>query len=167
MTAMAQSSDMVKRLFEDESQNDFEEQVVAAPVFVAPGPLEPASKRAKIEDLANVVLQMQRTMQEQSLGIMEAVRVASAAANAYVSMANAMQLGFALMGPPAQPAVASVPLHVPDLSTPVAVPTVVLATAAVPPVGRGAEGNRIPPELEKHITKVCSQFEKQVVKFFA
>jgi len=92
---MAQSSDMVKRLFEDESQNDFEEQVVAAPVFVAPGPLEPASKRAKIEDLANVVLQMQRTMQEQSLGIMGAVRVASAAANAYVSMANAMQLGFA------------------------------------------------------------------------
>jgi hypothetical protein len=39
-----------------------------------------------------------------------------------------------------------------------------MATAAVPTVGRGAEGNRIPPELEKHITKVCSQFEKQVVK---
>jgi hypothetical protein len=79
MTATAQSSDMVKRLFEDESQNDFEEQVVAAPVFVAPSPLEPASKRVKIEDLAHVVLQMQRTMQEQSLGIMEAVHVASAA----------------------------------------------------------------------------------------
>jgi len=27
---------------------------------------------------------------------------------------------------------------------------VLMATAAVHPVGRGAEGNRIPPELEAH-----------------
>ncbi len=61
---------------------------------VAPGPVKPASKRAKIEDLANVVLQMQRTVQEKSIGIMEAVRVASVAAHADVSMANATQQAF-------------------------------------------------------------------------
>ena len=157
MTAIAQPSDLTKRLFEDESQNDFEDQgaASAAHVFVTPVPLEPAIKRVKIEDLASVVLQMQRTMQEQSLGIMEAVRVASAAANASMSMASAMQQGFSLMGPLALPSAAAVPQPVPDLSTPVGL---------VPAAG-GAGLRHIPPDLEKHISKVTSQFEKQVVKF--
>ncbi len=73
---------------------------------------------------------------------------------------------FDLMGPFAQPAAAPVPLHVPGLSTPVvAAPAVLVAAAAIHPVGRGAEGDRIPPDLEKHITKVCSQLEKQVFRF--
>ena len=52
MTAIAQPSDLTKRLFEDESQNDFEDQgaASAAHVFVTPVPLEPAIKCVKIED---------------------------------------------------------------------------------------------------------------------
>ena len=59
------------------------------------------------------------------------------------------------MGPLALSSAAAVPQPVPDLSTPVGV---------VPAAG-GAGLKHIPPDLEKHISKVTSQFEKQVVKF--
>lgn len=171
---MAQSSDIAKRLFGDDSQNDFEEHASPVPMFVPP-PGEPASKRVKIEDLAKAVLQMQMTMQEQSAGILEAVRVASAAATASMSMASAMQQGFALMGPSGQQAQIPVPIAPTSVNDVVVAAVAALATTtAASSSGVSSEGRRggansevgrIPPELEKHISKVTSQFEKQVVKF--
>jgi hypothetical protein len=98
-------SELQKRLFADDSQNDFEVQgpiqaISAVGVqSVASGSAsmlnEPAGKRPKVEDLTALLLGLQQSMHDQSLGIVSAIRTATEAGQACVLIAERMQQGFA------------------------------------------------------------------------
>ena len=101
----ATQSELQKRLFADDSQNDFEIQGPIQAVStvgvqsVASGSAsmlnEPAGKRPEVEDLTAFLLGLQQSTHVQSLGIVSAIRTATEAGQACVLIAEIMQQRFA------------------------------------------------------------------------
>jgi len=157
-------SELQKRLFADDSQNDFEVQGpiqaistvgVQSVASVSASMLnEPAGKRPKVEDLTALLLGLQQSMHDQSLGIVSAIRTATEAGQACVLIAERMQQGFASFA--AAPAAAVV-----APST----PSVAVINQSPSPASPSPPRGKLPDEFEKYIVKSVGAFEKQVLKF--
>jgi hypothetical protein len=138
-----------KRLFADDSQNDFEVQGPIQAIStvgvqsVASGSAstlnEPAGKRPKVEDLTALLLGLQQSMHDQSLGIVSAIRTATEAGQACVLIAERMQQGFASLA--AAPAAAVV-----APST----PSVAVINQSPSPASPSPPRGKLPEEFEKY-----------------
>ena len=158
-------SELQKRLFSDDSQNDFEVQCpvpVASTVCIlsmASGSAsmlnEPAGKRPKVEDLTALLIGLQQSMHDQSLGIASASRTATEAGIACVLIAERMQQGFAFIA--AAPLAAVVAPATPSVTVITQPPS---PLSLVPPLQ-----GELPVDFAKFIVKSVGAFEKQVMKF--
>ena len=158
-------SELQKRLFSDDSQNDFEVQC-PVPVASTVGILsmasgsasmlnEPAGKRPKVEDLTALLIGLQQSMHDQSLGIASASRTATEAGIACVLIAERMQQGFAFIA--AAPLAAVVAPATPSVTVITQPPS---PLSLVPPLQ-----GELPVDFAKFIVKSVGAFEKQVMKF--
>ena len=154
-----------KRLFADDSQNGFEVQGLVQAVStvgvqsVASGSAamlnELAGKRPKVEDLTALLLGLQQSMHDQSLGIVSAIRTATEAGQACVLIAERMQQRFASF-------VAASVAAVVAPST----PSVAAINQSPSPASPSPPRGKLPDDFEKYIVKSVGAFEQTSFYFF-